>query len=74
MLGLKMSYNVYQVDGSHDGPLGIYSSKKKAIVAAIAYVVSNGDDNYTIDDTSWSTVTSVANDGNQADVTQWKVK
>ena len=42
------TFHVYQVDGSHDGPIGIYSSKKKAVAAAIAYVVSNGDDNYSL--------------------------
>ena len=66
--------NVYQVDGSHDGPLGIYSSKKKALVAAIAYVQSSGDDNYTVDDSSWNTITTVSNDDNSADVIQWGVK
>ena len=66
--------NVYQVDGSHDGPLGIFSSKKKALAAAIAYVQSSGDNNYNIDDTSWNTITSVSNDDNQADVIQWQVK
>ena len=68
------TFHVYQVDGSHDGPLGIYSSKKKALAAAIAYVVSNGDDNYSIDDDSWDTITSVSNDDNSADVIQWGVK
>ena len=68
------TYNVYQVDGSHDGPLGIYSSKKKALAAAIAYVQASGDDHYDIDDTSWNTITSVSNDDNSADVIQWAVK
>ena len=68
------NFNVYQVDGSHDGSLGIYSSKKKALAAAIAYVQSNGDDNYDIDDVSWNTITTISNDDNSADVIQWGVK
>ncbi len=66
--------NVYQVDSNHDGPLGIYSSKKKAMAAAIAYVQASGQDHYDIIDTGWSTITSVANDDNSADVIQWRVK
>ena len=41
--------NVYQVYGNHDGVLGIYGSKKRAIEAAIEYVQNNGKDYFNID-------------------------
>mgnify|MGYP001555605920 CR=1 FL=1 len=39
---MSQNKKVYAVHGSEDGTIGVYSSKKRAIEAAINYVSQNG--------------------------------
>ena len=47
--GFNQMANVYQVYGNHDGVLGIYGSKKRAIQAAIEYVQDIAEKSFNID-------------------------
>ena len=47
--------NVYLMVGSEDGPMGIFSSHKKALAAAIDYCTTDEDDPPAVDNTSFHT-------------------
>tara|TARA_B110000908_G_C10178116_1_gene414273 strand:+ start:945 stop:1148 length:204 start_codon:yes stop_codon:yes gene_type:complete len=65
--------NVYQVYGNHDGALGIYGSKKRAIQAAIEYVQQNGVLECTIDNNN-PYITYIEGEDSTAQVEQFYLK
>jgi len=66
---MSRQYNVYMVNGSEDGLLGIFSSKKKAMARAIEYILQSGVDKYIIDNTTSDYITWVEADGEYGFVT-----
>ncbi len=65
--------NVYQVYGNHDGVLGIYGSKKRAIAAAIEYVTDNGKDYFNTDSDN-PYITYIEGEDSTAQVEQFYLK
>jgi hypothetical protein len=47
--------NVYLMVGSECGPMGIFSSHKKALAAAIDYCTTDEDDPPSVNDTKYHT-------------------
>ena len=66
--------NVYQVYGNHDGVLGIYGSKKRAIQAAIEYVQDNGREEYFNTDSDNPYITYIEGVDSTAQVEQFYLK
>ena len=64
---------VYQVHGNHDGVLDIYSSKKRAIDAAIEYVQQSGNDYFNIDKDN-PYITYIEGEDSTAQVEQFYLK
>lgn len=56
---MSRQYNVYLVNGSEDGLLGIFSSKKKAMARAIEYIMASGASGYNVDTKSSDYITWV---------------
>tara|TARA_R110001606_G_scaffold219736_1_gene367602 strand:+ start:373 stop:576 length:204 start_codon:yes stop_codon:yes gene_type:complete len=65
--------NVYQVNGSEDGVLGIYGNKKRAIEAAIQYVQYSGSEEFTVD-TNNPYITYIEGEDSTAQVEQFYLK
>lgn len=68
-----MSFKVYQVYGSEDGTVGIFSSKKRAIASAINYVEKAGDETPEIDN-SMDWITYATGNSVEATVETWIVE
>ncbi len=68
-----MSFRVYQVYGSEDGTMGIFSSKKRAMDSAIKYVKNAGDETPEIDNSvDW--ITYITGNSVEANVETWMVE
>ena len=68
------TFNVYQVHGSEDGCIAICSSKKRAIAAAMEYVIASGCDAANIEvDNSSERMTDIMGESISAYVETWNV-